>query len=286
MPVLNVVRGDIDLDVGVIYTYERAWMPRLLPSLCASGQGLAMRLLLVDNASADGAGQWEGHFPATTVLRNSQRLHYSANLNRILAASTAPYVLLLNTDLLFDDGQRCLTKMVEFMERRPECGIAGCQVYHPDGSPAYPARRFQDLRVIVSRRLGLARAMPGALDRYFYRDRDPAGAWACDWLSGCFMLLRRRAVEQVGPFDAGFVKYFEDVDICLRMARAGWLPMYNGRTYCYHLEGRASKRVWSRDAWHHARSYLRWLGKWGFSPARHIPAPRPDVEPRPQRRAA
>jgi len=276
-----------DLDVGLIYTYERDWMPPLLKSLSVSGEGLSMRLILVDNASSDGVEQWDGFLAQTMHLHNARRLYYSANLNRILEASTAPYVLLMNTDLLFDPAEQCLTKMVQFMDRHPRCGIAGCQVYHPDGTFAFPARRFQTLSTILSRRFGMARFLPGAIDSYLYRDRDPRGSWTCDWLSGCFMLLRREAVQKVGPFDARFIKYFEDVDLCLRMGLAGWPPAYYGGTYCYHLEARASKKLFSRDAWRHAQSYLRWLRKWGFAPNRYLPKPILE-EPyqRPERRAA
>lgn len=265
-----------DLDVGVIYTHERPWMWRLLETLRGSGGGLDVRLVLVDNGSRDGAEQWRPLFPRMRVVRNAQRMFYAANLNRILEVSTAPYVLLLNTDVFFDPEESCLAKMVDFMDQHPRCGIAGCRVHHEDGAYAYPARRFQTIPIILSRRLGLSRFMPGALDRYFYREHGILDAWPCDWLSGCFMMVRREAVAEVGPFDLRFLKYFEDVDMCLRMARAGWQAMYNGQTYCYHLERRASKRILSSDAWIHARSYMAWLRKWGFSPS---------AEPEPARAA-
>jgi len=255
-----------DLDVGVIYTSERPWMRRLLGTLRGSSAGLDVRLVMVDNRSRDGAEQWRTIFPRLRVVRNARRLFYAANLNRILEVSTAPYVLLLNTDVFFDPEESCLAKMVDFMRRHPQCGIAGCRVHHEDGTYAYPARRFQTIPVILSRRFGLAKLMSATVDHYLYRDHGILDAWQCDWLSGCFMMARREAVTQVGPFDLRFLKYFEDVDMCLRMARAGWQTMYNGETYCYHLERRASKRLLSVDAWKHARSYLLWLRKWGFSP--------------------
>jgi N-acetylglucosaminyl-diphospho-decaprenol L-rhamnosyltransferase len=273
-PLLRRMPRSADLDIGVVYTHEDRWMPRLLSSLAASGPRLRTRLLLVDNASEKGTQAWEDYFPDTVVLRNPQRLFYAANLNRIVAAATAPLVLLLNTDMYFEPQQHCLTKMVEFMRRHPECGVAGCRIYHEDGSEGYAARRFQNLRIILSRRLGLGRFLPGTLENYFYQERELDAAWSCDWLSGCFLLLRREALADVGPFDTGFVKYFEDVDLCLRMARAGWTPMYNGRTYCYHLEERASRRLLSAGAWRHARAYVRWLAKWGLSPGRDLPPPR------------
>ena len=73
-------------------------------------------------------------FPATPV---------SANLNRILRASTARFVLLLNTDMFFDVAEPCVLRMVRFMHDTPHCGISGCGLYHENGEFAYPARRFQ-----------------------------------------------------------------------------------------------------------------------------------------------
>jgi GT2 family glycosyltransferase len=261
-----------DVDVGVIYTYEDNFMPRLLSTLRGSGNGLSARLILVDNDSQRGVGRWMKYLPNTMVLRNPKRLGYSANLNRILAASDARYVLLLNTDMYFDPAEQCIAKMVAFMESRPRCGIAGCRLHHEDGEHAPSARRFQTFATLIARRLGLGKLMPRTLNRYLYRERTVGDSFECDWLSGCFMMIRREAFQYVGFFDTGFAKYFEDVDMCLRMSRAGWQVMYHGATYCYHAEQRGSKNPFSPDARKHLRSYLRWLAKWGFSPERAPPA--------------
>jgi len=259
----------MDVDIGVIYTHERLFMGPLVHSLAGSGNGLAMRLLLVDNASAEGVAEWSGIFPATTVIPNARRLGYAENLNRILAHSTAPYCLLLNTDMVFEPAEQCVARMVAFMQDHADCGVAGCRLFHADGSYAWPARRFQTLRSIAGRRLGLSVLFARALDDYLYRNDRQAQVLQCDWLSGCFLMVRRAAYEAVGPFDTAFRKYFEDVDFCLRMSAAGWRVMLNGQTWCYHLEQRASKQLLSRDGWLHLRSYLHWLRKWGLHPERH-----------------
>lgn len=248
-----------DLDLGLIYTYERAYLDKLLPQLRNSGTGLRLRLILVDNASADGVDAWRPLFDQGVVLRNDQRLGYAANLNRILSAATSPYVLLLNSDMEFDPAEQCLAKMVRFMDAHPECGLSSCGIYHADGGFAHPARRWQTPRVVLGRRLGLGRDV---VDRYLYRDQPHDASFACDWVSGCFMLVRRSAIEQVGLFDTRFGKYFEDVDICQRMQQSGWTVMCHGATRCVHFEQRASRRLFSRDAARHAWAYLRWLWKW------------------------
>jgi len=255
-----------DLDIGVIYTHERELMPRLLESMRASGKALRMRLLLVDNDSPDGVHPWCQYLDETKVLYNDRRAGYAANLNRILKASAARYVLLMNTDMYFDPEQQCLARMVAFMDSQPRCGLAGCRLLHADGSDAHAARRFQTPALILARRCGLGRLLRGTVQRYFYAEHAPDETWPCDWLSGCFLLVRREAFQQVGGFDEGYGKYLEDVDYCLRMARAGWQVMYHGAASCYHLEQRASKRFFSADAWTHLRSYLRFVRKWGCRP--------------------
>lgn len=251
-----------DLDVGLIYTHEDDWIEPLLRTLSASGPGLNMRLLLVDNASQRGAERWNGYFPTTRVIRNDRRLGYAANLNRVLEAAAARYVLLLNTDMVFDPAERCLTKMVEFMDRRPQCGLSSSRIYRYDGSYAFPARRFPTWRTVVGRRWERRSVFRDEVSRYLYLDADPYRSFACDWLTGCFLMARREAVAAIGPLDEGFRKYFEDVDWCARMTSAGWQVMLCGETYCFHAEQRASKKAFSVDGRRHLRSYVRWLWKY------------------------
>jgi GT2 family glycosyltransferase len=276
----------IDLDIGVIYTWERELMPPLLSTLRGSGDDLRMRLVLVDNASADGVSQWERHFSRVHVVINERRLSYAANMNRILEASTAPFVLLLNTDMFFVPEEQCLSKMVRFMREHPQCGVAGCRLYHPAGDYAFPARRFPTLPMIVARRFPFWHSLSGYVHDYLYLERDIHGVFACDWLSGCFLLVRREAVENVGMIDPQFEKYFEDVDICRRMTQHGWQVLFNGDTFGYHIEQRASRKMFSRDSWTHINSYRKWLWKWRpLGPARTT-HPRPHWIMRPARHTA
>ena len=250
-----------DLDVGIVYTHERRYMPRLLETMPRAAGDLSVRLILVDNASEDGHAQWLASFPRTTVIHNSRRLSYAANLNRVLRLATARYLLLMNTDMYFEPSEPCLQKMAAFMDRHPRCGLSVCRLHHPAGGYAWPARRFQTPRIVAARRLGLARRLQPELASYFYHDRDHCGSFDCDWVSGCFMFLRREAAAEVGLFDERFTKYFEDVDYSARMHAAGWRVMFHGATYCYHHEQRASRRLLSADAYRHLAGYARWLLK-------------------------
>lgn len=257
-----------DLDIGVIYTHEDHFMPKLLSTLAGSGEGLNFRLLLVDNASQSGCARWDNYCEKTVLISNRKQLNYAQNLNRILDHAQSDFVLLLNTDMFFDPAEQCLFKMIAFMQRHPDCGVAGCRLLHADGSEAQAARRFPQLKTIAARRLGMSLVFPKEIASHFYHEHAHDAVFPCDWLSGCFLLIRRAALADVGRLDESYPKYFEDVDFCLRMARAGWQVMYNGETFCYHLEQRSSRRVFSYDALMHLQSYARWLRKWGLQPQR------------------
>jgi len=262
-----------DVSVGVIYTDERTLAEPLLRSLVPASEGVRMELILVDNSSSDratGLPDLVSPYPVKLV-RNRRRLGYAPNLNRICRVAEGRYVLLMNTDMLFGDSGKCVARMVRFMDDTPECGLSCCAVYGLDGEFAWPARRFQTPSIILARRLRAIFGSERVLDRYLYRDRDVKSTFECEWVSGCFLFLRHSALDEIGLFDTGFLKYFEDVDICERMHRAGWKVMYNGSASVRHLEQRASERLFSKDALLHLRSYLRWLAKRKrFPPRRRI----------------
>ncbi|CCE02112.1 putative Glycosyl transferase, family 2 (fragment) [Bradyrhizobium sp. STM 3809] len=72
-------------------------------------------------------------------------------------------------------------------------------------------------------------------------DWDHVGSRSCDWVPGCFYLIRRSAIDQVGLFDPRFFVYYEEVDHCRRMKQAGWHVTYFGDTTVVHIGGESAK---------------------------------------------
>jgi GT2 family glycosyltransferase len=86
------------------------------------------------------------------------------------------------------------------------------------------------------------------LSRFFPRvkmvdemDWDHAGVRECDWVPGCYYLMRRELVEQVGLFDPRFFMYYEEVDHCRASKLAGWKVVYCGETSTVHIGGESAK---------------------------------------------
>jgi GT2 family glycosyltransferase len=250
----------MDLSISIISTNEKHFLDVLLPRIQEAAQGLDFEVILIDNASADGTSQLAEQYPLVRLIRNEQKQYFCVNHNKAISQSAGKYVLLLNPDVSFETGEACLTKMFHFMESNPDCGISGCRVYNFDREFAYPARRYQTLSMIVSRRVPLF-SSDRALSRYLYKEYDINSTFEADWLSGCFLFMRKSMLEKTGLLDIQFLKYFEDVDICRRARAAGFKVMYHGETYYYHLEQRASKNLFTKDALKHLNSWMIWKMK-------------------------
>ena len=72
---------------------------------------------------------------------------------------------------------------------------------------------------------------------------DHQGVRDCDWVPGCYYLVRREVLDQVGLFDPRFFLYYEEVDHCRRVKTAGWQVVYFPDTTVVHVGGESAKSV-------------------------------------------
>ena len=69
----------------------------------------------------------------------------------------------------------------------------------------------------------------------------PAVAAPCDWVPGCYYLIRREVIDQVGLFDPRFFLYYEEVDHCRAVKAAGWQVMFYPDTTVVHIGGESAR---------------------------------------------
>ena len=208
-----------------------------------------MRVVVTDNASGDdsvarltaavrenGWGDWAA---IQTLARNGGfAFGNNAALRPALQGADPPqYVLLLNPDTIVRSGT--LKALVEFMEGRPDVGIAGSQLEEPDGTPQRSAFRFPS---VLGEFEGGARFGPVSrlLNRWIVAPPVPGGPGPIDWVAGACMIIRREVFEAIGLLDEGYFMYFEEVDFCRRARRAGWACWYVPSARVVHLVGQSS----------------------------------------------
>jgi N-acetylglucosaminyl-diphospho-decaprenol L-rhamnosyltransferase len=219
----------------------------------------ATELVVVDNGSVDRSlEEIRRRFPEVEVLVPGRNLGYGAAANRGVAATESELVLVCNPDLEVRPG--ALAVLADALAGHPACAVVG-PLIRTAGGDRYPsARQFPSLIDAAGHALlGIF-----APDNRFTRSYQQAhlgdasgGLQMVDWVSGACFLARRSAFEQVGGFDEAYFMYVEDVDLCWRLGRLGWLVAYAPMAEVVHLQGVSTDRHPYRMIFEHHRSLLR-----------------------------
>lgn len=200
------------------------------------GCTLPLRVLVVDNGSADGsAALVREQFSEVHLLACADNPGFAGGNNRGLrwlgygsdAPDNAPppYALLLNPDTVVHSG--AIEELVAFLEAHPRVGLVGPRLLNPDGSIQAAAFRFPTLSMSLLDVFPPGEALPGRLYGSWWHGRYPqeqtaTDPFAIDHPLGACMLVRRRTLAEVGLLDAQYFMYGEEIDWCWRMRRANW----------------------------------------------------------------
>lgn len=221
------------VSIIIVNWNTRELLRDCLASLYEKVQGLPFEVLVVDNASTDGSVEViRNGFPSVSLIVNSKNVGFAKANNQALEKSRAEYVLLLNSDTIVPEG--VIGKMVEFMDDHPQAGAATGKLVFPDGSTQpYTFGNDPTLSYLIRRNLS---KLLFKKDLHDWNASRPAEV---GWVTGGFMMVRQRAMEEVGGLDENMFMYFEDNDWCLRMRQKGWKIFYNPDVEIIHLHGKS-----------------------------------------------
>lgn len=198
--------------------------------------------------------------PGGLLLENARPVGFAANVNRGVRATTAEYVAVCNPDAVAQPG--AVDALVGFAVAHPRAGILGPEMRYPDGRWQPSRRRFPTVGGTLVRRTPLRLLFPPTehqRDHYLLDDRPSVPARA-DWLLGGFLLLRRRAFDELDGFDERFRLYGEDIDLAYRAHRAGWerwIVPSAVVTHRYHAV--IDQKFLTRRTWWHLRGMIRFV---------------------------
>jgi GT2 family glycosyltransferase len=201
-------------------------------------------VIVVDNASSDGsAALMKKEFPQVNLIENTENRGFATANNQGIAITKGRYVLLLNSDtVVLNDA---ITRTIAFANAHPRVAVVGCRVLNPDGTLQQTCFMFPSILNMLLSSSYLYKLFPR--NRFFGRERmtwwDRRDTREVDVVTGCFMLVRREAIEQVGMMDEWFFMYGEETDWCYRFKKAGWKIIYAPVGQIIHLGGASSSRV-------------------------------------------
>jgi GT2 family glycosyltransferase len=220
-----------DLAVIVVSHDQERWLPRCLSTLLEHVHGLSLDLVVVDNGSGASRELVERDFPQARAIASENR-GFAHACNLAAGTCDARWLLLLNPDTEVLEGE--LAQLVQGLAA--DVGIAGARQLDDNGAVIPTMRRFPSALGAVGDSLGLEHVpgRPGWLGERELRLERYEGEFEGDWTIGSFMLIRREAFDAVGGFDERFFLYSEEVDLCLRVRRAGWKVVHSPAVTILH----------------------------------------------------
>ena len=238
--------------------------------------GQVREVIVVDNASTDDSLaplRTQADQSVLRLIESRQNLGFAAACNLGVRTAQQPYVLFLNPDSLPAPGTPA--RLLQVLQQHPEAGMVGGLLLNPDGSEQRGGRRALPTpwRTFVGA-FGLtrfSRCWPRLFfDFHLHRQPLPQHPISVEAISGALMLVRREAMEAVGPWDEGYFLHCEDLDWCLRFHQKGWDILFVPDAPVVHHQGTSSRARPLFVAWHKHRGMLRFYRKFF---RQHYPGP-------------
>lgn len=253
----------VDLTIIIVNYNSRKDLERCLQSIEEAGLSCPHEIVVVDNASHDGSqSSVRDAYRKVRLLASSTNLGFGRAVNEAFRQTVGAYVLVLNPDIVVRPDS--IERLHRYMASHQDVALCAPKLLNEDGTLQYSCRTDYSLGVYLFRRTPLGRWLPGhrIISDHLMTSWDHAAPRDVDWVLGAAFMLRRSAFQDSLVMDERFFLYFEDVDLCLRLRRAGWRVVYNPESVMVHAHQRASAGgLLSRAKVEHLKSWLKFEWK-------------------------
>lgn len=234
----------MDLSIVIVNWNTKELLDRCLASIKENSNSVCKEIFVVDNNSTDGSVSFtkEKH-SYVNLIENNENLGFSKANNIALRKACGKYVLLLNSDTVVE--KNAIYEMADFLDKNPDTAIAGPKLLNPDGTIQLAGRRsIPNPKVAFYRMTGLSKIFPKNKEfaKYNLTYKSPDEIQEVESISGACMMIRKKAMDEVGLLDEKFFMYGEDLDWCYRFGKKGWKIYYIPSARVIHCHGASSKR--------------------------------------------
>ncbi len=237
------------VSVIIVNWNTRDCLDRCLQTLADLWQSGAGQVIVVDNASTDGSPEMvRQKYSEVTLLNLAQNMGFGPGCNAGLEQASAPYALLLNSDIEAEPG--AVHRLVEFMDTHPAAGACGGRLVLPDGTTQASAGVRLNLWWVFCEQYYLAKLFPASrlFGGYTLTWWDYGSNRLVDQVVGACLMLRRQECGEFPRFDGRYFMYAEDTDLCERIQRSGKQIWYVHDAVFHHRLGASSEQKSVRAA--------------------------------------
>ena len=237
------------MDVSIIIV---AWNVRdllydCLKSVYEETKGIDYEIIYVDNASQDGSVEMVAkEFPETKIIQNEKNKGFIIANNEGIETAQGRYILLLNSDTVVLDN--AIAKTVKFADAHQEAAVVGCRVINPDHTLQRTCFMYPSILNMFLAATYLYKIFPN--NKFFGRERmtwwDFNDIREVETVSGCFSLVRKEAIKQVGLMNEFYFVYGDDPEWCYRFKKNGWKILFTPDAHIIHYGGQTTKQMASK----------------------------------------
>jgi len=221
----------------IILTYNsQAYIEKLLRSLkvhfSESINQKKIEVIMVDNNSSDQTVKLATGFEFIKIIENKENLGFSKGINLAVSRSFSEYLVVVNPDTEFEDGN--IFEVIKKFKENKKLGVIGCRIVSKDGRSEKSCGRFLKTFEIFLLTLGL--------DEVFGVRSSPLGFAEVDFVSGGFMIIRKKIFEELKGFDENLFMYVEDMEFCFRVKKIGYKVVFDPQVVISHHGHGSSSR--------------------------------------------
>jgi hypothetical protein len=234
----------MDVSIIVVAWNVRKLLHDCLKSVYDQTEGVDFEVIYVDNASQDGSVDMvKSEFPEVKIIQNERNEGFIRANNQAIGIAEGRYVLLLNSDTVVLDN--AIAKTVKFADEHPEAAVIGCKVLSPDKTLRRTCFMYPSLLNMFLSATYLCKIFPKS--RFFGRERmtwwDFDDVREVETISGCFSLVRKEAIKDVGVMNETYYVYGDDPDWCYRFKKNGWKILFSPEAEIIHYGGQTTKHM-------------------------------------------
>lgn len=236
------------ISIIIVNWNTRELLEKCLSSLFFWTTDIDFEIIVVDNNSADNSCRMVAEkFQAVKLIKSEINLGFAKANNLGLKSAVGEYLLFLNPDTELIENS--VKKLVELMENNSRWGIAGSKILNPNKTLQQSVRGFPDGLSQLLITLNIHKIFPRlpVIRKYLMVDFDYNNQAVVDQVMGAVFMTRKKVLEQIGGWDENFRLWFEEVDLCYRAKKAGWLVVYTPATAVIHHGGASFSQARTYD---------------------------------------
>jgi len=234
----------MDLTVIIVNYNVKYFLEQCLLSVKEALTGIKGEVIIADNNSVDGSCQMvKEKFPDYHLIENQKNLGFAKANNHALKIAKGKFILILNPDTVVEEST--FLKCIDFMDQHPDAGAMGVKMIDGNGKFLPESKRsLPTPGVAFFKIFGLSRLFPHShiFNKYHLGFLDPDKIHSVDILTGAFMFLRKKVIDQTGFFDEDYFMYGEDIDLSYRIISKGFHNYYYPDTRIIHYKGESTRK--------------------------------------------